>query len=124
MYEAVDAYNREWLVPGLGTIDKPDFVTLLVTNPVYTEALLVGLSDEMGRELLWRGYDTDQRGTYFFRFWDAFNDELAAPIHAFGSTALGTHLGGASAGSRVVLVIRGELLRRYPDAIIAAALPA
>jgi hypothetical protein len=122
MYEAVDAYGRDWLVPGLGTIDEPDFVTLLVTNPIYTEALLVGLSDEVGRELLWRGYDTDQRGTYFFRFWDAFNDELAAPIHKFGSmTALGAHLKGASAGSRVVLVIRGELLRRYPDAIIAAA---
>jgi len=24
----------------------------------------------MGRELLWRGYPTDQRGTCFRRFWD------------------------------------------------------
>jgi len=123
MYEAVDAYNREWLVPGLGTIDKPDFVTLLETNPTYTEALLVGLSDEMGRELLWRGYATDQRGTYFYRFWDPFNDELARPIHKFEPpiSALGSHLQGASAKASIVLVIRGELLRRYPDAIIAAA---
>lgn len=122
MYEAVDAYDRDWLVPGLGSIEEPDFVTLLQTNPVYTEALLVGLSDEMGRELLWRGYATDQRGTYFFRFWDAFNDELATPIHRFGQgTKLGTHLSGASDGKRIVLVIRGELLRRYPDAFIVAA---
>jgi hypothetical protein len=123
MYEAVDAYDREWLVPGLGTIEQPDFVTVLLTNPVYTETLLVGLSDEMGRELLWRGYPTDQRGTYFYRFWDALNDELDGPIHRFARTALGMHLksGAGGAGARVVLVIRGELLRRYPDAIVAAA---
>jgi hypothetical protein len=122
MYEAVDDYDREWLVPGLGTIPEPDFVTVLNTNPVYTETLLVGLSDEMGRELLWRGYPTDQRGTYFYRFWDAFADELDPKIHLFKQTPLGSHFapGSASAGERVVLVIRGELLRRYPDAVIVA----
>ena len=34
-------------------------VTLLSTNDEFTEAFLVGLSDEMGRELLWRQYPTD-----------------------------------------------------------------
>lgn len=123
MYEAVDAYDREWLVPGLGSIEQPDFVTVLLTNPVYTETLLIGLSDEMGRELLWRGYPTDQRGTYFFRFWDAADDELDGRIHRFARTPLGTHLksGSGGAGARVVLVIRGELLRRCPDAVVAAA---
>ena len=123
MYEAVDAYDRNWLVPGLGTIEQPDFVTVLMTNPVYTETLLVGLSDEMGGELLWRGYPTDKRGTYFYRFWDAFNDELGQQIHRFTRTALGTHLAAGTGGAdaRVVLVVRGELLRRYPDAMIAAA---
>jgi hypothetical protein len=122
MYEAVDAYDREWLVPGLGTIAEPDFVTVLYTNPVYTETMLVGLSDEMGRELLWRGFPTDQRGTYFHRFWNAFADELAAQIHRFKRTPLGTHLtpDAGGSGARVVLVIRGELLRRYPDAIVVA----
>jgi len=122
MYEAVDDYDRQWLVPGLGSIGEPDFVTVLMTNPVYTETLLVGLSDEMGRELLWRGYPTDQRGTYFYRFWDAFADELDPQIHRFKNTVLGTHLksGAGGADARVVLVIRGELLRRYPDAVIVA----
>ncbi len=122
MYEAVADYDREWLVPGLGLIVEPDFVTVLFTNPVYTETLLVGLSDEMGRELLWRGYPTDQRGTYFYRFWDPFADELGQQIHRFTRTQLGTHLTASAggAGARVVLVIRGELLRRYPDAVIAA----
>ena len=30
---------------------------------------MVGLNHEMMRELLWREYPTDQRGTAFHRFW-------------------------------------------------------
>ena len=127
MYEALDAYGRDWLVPGLGTVGKTDFVTLLETNPAFTEAFLAGLSDEMGRELLWRGYPTDQRGTYFRRFWDHDQDELKSDLHLFDSpppaTALGTHLktDGGEHG-HLVLVVRGELVRRYPHAIMAAVL--
>ena len=122
MYEALDAYDRDWLVPGLGSIRKTDFVTVLLTNPAFTETFLVGLSDEMGRELLWRDYPTDQRGTYFFRFWDPDADELGQRIHAFAPTPLGHHMKASVGGAegRVVLVVRGELLQRYPDAIIVA----
>ncbi len=124
MYEALDAYDRDWLVPGLGSISQPDFVTLLVANPAFCEAFLTGLSDEMGRELLWRNYPTDQRGTYFKRFWDAEQDELSGPIHRFDHSALGSHMaiGGSSRPGfqPVVLVIRGALVRRYPEAIVAA----
>lgn len=124
MYEALDSYDRDWLVPGLGSISQPDFVTLLEANPAFCEAFLTGLSDEMGRELLWRNYPTDQRGTYFKRFWDAEQDELTGPIHLFNHSALGNHMaigGSSSPGFRpVVLVIRGALVRRYPEAIVAA----
>jgi hypothetical protein len=120
MYEALDAYDRDWLIPGLGAIQEANLVSLLETNPAFTEAFLVGLSDEMGRELLWRGYPTDQRGTYFKRFWEAGFDDLAAPIHQFSHQPLGGHIdpkaGGAS--GRVVLLVRGELIRRYPNAIM------
>ena len=127
MYEALDAYDRDWLLPGIGSIGKTDFVTLLETNPAFTEAFLVGLADEMGRELLWRGYPTDQRGTYFRRFWDHDQDELVRDIHLFDQppprTPLGTHLktDGGEHG-HLVLVVRGELMRRYPHAIMAAVL--
>jgi hypothetical protein len=128
MYEALDDYSRDWLVPGLGKIGQTDFVSLLETNPKFTEALLVGLSDEMGRELLWRGYPTDQRGTYFRRFWDHDQDELSKDIHQFGKPPinpelLGTHLkndGGES--GHLVFVIRGEIVRRYPHAMVSAVM--
>jgi len=83
------------------------------------EAFLVGLSHEMARELLWRGYPTDQRGTYFRRFFDALHDELAQDIHRFTATALRSHM-LATMDGRIVFLVRGELIRRYPDAIALA----
>ena len=122
MYQALDAYNREWLVPGLGNLKADELVTVLSTNDEFTESFLVGLSDEMGRELLWREYPTDSRGTYFYRFWNASSDELRQQIHRFSATALGSHLsiGPAASSGRAVVLIRGEIVRRYPDLTVMA----
>lgn len=122
MFEALQDYDEQWLLPGTELLPDQDFVTVLSMNRSFIESFLVGLSDEFGRELLWRGYPTDQRGTYFRRFWSPHTDELPAPIHRFARTALGAHLaypGGG--GERTVIVVKGELVRRYPDAVIQAA---
>ncbi|MCU1428822.1 MAG: hypothetical protein JWL83_2822 [Actinomycetia bacterium] len=121
MYQALDAYSREWLLPGLSKFPQPDVVTVLVSNARFIEAFLTGLSHEMARELLWRGYPTDQRGTYFRRFWNGASDELVQDIHRFTSTPLGEHV-VASLSGRVVLMVRGELIRRYPDALVLSML--
>jgi hypothetical protein len=122
MYQALDSYDREWLVPGLGNLPEPELVTLLSANDEFTEAFLVGLSDEMGRELLWRSYPTDARGTYFYRFWDPNKDELAQQIHRFTQSRLGSHvtMGPPGQSGLAVVVIRGELIRRYPDLSVMA----
>lgn len=132
MYRALDEYDREWLVPGLSLIPDTDFVTVLSTNDEFMEAFLVGLSDEFGHELLWRGYPTDRRGTYFHRFWSPQRDELMGPIHAFKRTSIGTHVaiggapqnagaaGGNARKGRAVIVVKSELVRRFPDLIIQA----
>jgi hypothetical protein len=111
-------YDQNWLIPNLGLIDQTDFVTMLFDNPRFTESFLVGLSDEMGRELLWRGYPTDQRGTYFYRMWSETSD-LTQQIARFPSGALGTHLSGG-ANPRVVMLVRGAVIKRHPDAIFVA----
>jgi hypothetical protein len=132
MYRALDEYDREWLVPGLSLLPDTDFVTVLSTNDEFMEAFLVGLSDEFGHELLWRGYPTDRRGTYFHRFWSPRRDELTQPIHAFRRTPLGRHVaiggvppdgggaGGAARLGRAVIVVKSELVKRFPDLIIQA----
>ena len=69
VYDYLARLDPERFLPGVGEIPD-EAITLLETNPRFVEALLVGLNDEMNRELLWRAFPTDQRGTPFRRFWD------------------------------------------------------
>ncbi len=137
MYQALTELSDELFVPNLGLIEN-NSITLLETNQPFIESYMVGLNHEMSRELLWREYPTDQRGTPFRQFWDAreliaLTDGSAAardtlrdipPLHAWSrSSALGSHDhrdAGGPAEDELVLVIRGELLKRYPNAAIYA----
>jgi hypothetical protein len=119
MYEAVREISQEFLLPGLQHV-PPNTVAILETNPRFIEAFMAGLNFEMARELLWRNYPTDQRGTYFRQFWDSSAGGQSldiAGIHEWGDSALGDN---ASTGEKLVLLIRGELLRRYPNSVIYA----
>ena len=145
MYKTLASLAQDWLLPGLDRV-PPNTLALLDTNPQFIEAFMVGLNHEMSRELLWRGYPTDQRATYFRQFWDpsgrfaptqddavrARNAETAKdipPLHQWGDGRLGSHFGTASqdqtsaagATSHIVVLIRGELLRRYERAEIFLA---
>ena len=134
MYEPLRDLSPAYLVPGVDLI-PPNTVTLLETNPRFIEAYMTGLNHEMSRELLWREYPTDQRGSYFRQFWDVEGrveppktpEEINAakdiePIHTWKKAfSIGENLAGPGALSSLVLVIRGELLRRYPNTIIYAA---
>ena len=127
MYEPLAELSQNMLLPGLTRVPQ-ETVTLAETDPRAIESYMAGLNHEMARELLWRRYPTDQRGTYFRRFWDSEGLPNAdatemPPMHLWdGSVALGQNFAGAGAG-RLVLLIRSELLRRYPGAIIYAARP-
>jgi hypothetical protein len=99
---------------------------------------MVGLNHEFARELLWREYPTDQRGSYFRQFWDvrkkiaqAEDKEVARekfkdikPLHRWPQTNdLGDNDNreeGPEPEEELVLVIRGELLKKYPNTIISA----
>lgn len=120
MYAALRDLAQDMLFPGLERV-PPNTVQLLQTNAKFIEAFMVGLNAELGRELLWRGFPTDQRGTYFRQFWDAGGQARPdiTPIHQWGERALGTTAVGAG-GDKLVLLIRGELLRRYPGTVIYA----
>jgi len=119
---------------------EPNTITLLETNQKFIESYLVGLNDEFGRELLWREYPTDQRGSYFRQFWDVsgYHDSAASDAETLKETlrdipqihrwALASKLGehdnreapGAPQEEEVVLVVRGELLKKYPNAVVYA----
>lgn len=123
MYEPLGAQSLAWLIPGLDRV-PPDTVATLTTNWPFVEAFLVGLNHEMARKLLWNGYPTDQRGTYFRRFWDIRSRGDAGttgdigPIHQW-TAALGHNRPGGI--DPLVLLVRGELIRRYPNVVVYAA---
>lgn len=119
MYEALRDLSQDFLFPGLEHV-PPNTVTLLETNPKFVESFMVGLNAEMGREMLWRHYPTDQRGTSFHQFWDTSSGTDKTDIESiieWGPNELGKN---ARAGGNLVLLIRGELLRRYPNSVIYA----
>ncbi|MCS6297017.1 MAG: hypothetical protein H8K09_12355 [Nitrospira sp.] len=132
MYEPLRDYAPDMLLPGMDKVPS-NTIALLKTDPALIEAYLLGLNHEMSRELLWRGFPTDQRGTYFRQFWDAGGDELPTTdaerearfditrITSWAANSrLGSHSARGSAVGQMVLLIRGDLLRRYPRAMIYA----
>jgi len=137
MYEKLRDISSELLIPNLNLI-PPNTISLLVTNPPFIESYMVGLNHEFGKELLWREYPTDKRGSYFRQFWDVkgiitnetglTQEQLTEkykdiiPLDKWFSTSeLGNHnnrnLGGKK---QVVLVVKGELFKKYPNTIVYA----
>jgi hypothetical protein len=137
MYEPLSEISSEFLIPNLNLIPQ-NTISLLETNQPFIEAFMTGLNHEMAKELLWREYPTDQRGSYFRQFWDVSRyinteglseEELAeklkdiTAIHTWSSRSqLGDHNNrtGDTDASQVVLVIRGDVLKKYPNTIIYA----
>jgi hypothetical protein len=121
--------GQDWLLPGLGDL-PPNTVAMVEPDAAFIESYLVGLNHEMARELLWRGFPTDQRGTVFSRFWDrrAAVPTTIAPapdrdipdVHTWTAAGggLGAHLDTGGGTGLVVLLVRGDLLQRYPRATI------
>jgi hypothetical protein len=121
---AVKNAHPDWLLPGVGRF--PDnCVTLVRADPAFVESFMAGANHEMNRELLWRGYPTDQRGTPFRFFWP--RPDRAPDIPPITDWAPDTPLGkngtkgGPDVENMVVLLVRGELLHRYPRLIVHAA---
>ncbi len=113
------------ILPGLGAFPM-NRVALLETNPSFIEAFLVGVNHEMNREFLWREFPTDQRGTPFKHFWPrppqdgGDGREIEEIVRWRVDRRLGTNLAGGR-GAETVLLVRGEVLRRFPYMIVMAA---
>lgn len=147
MYKPLEKISSELFLPNIRLIEN-NTISLLKTNQKFIESYMVGLNHEFARELLWREYPTDQRGSSFRQFWDVstipkpakfepvkeakklerqWRDKIydIPEIHTWSlNSDLGKHdhreLPGKPQEEEVVLVIRGELLKKYPNAVIYA----
>jgi hypothetical protein len=124
--------SKDWIIPGLARV-PPNTICLLEANQRFIEAYMVGLNFELGRELVWNGIPTDQRGSYFRQFWDhstalttsqqPVDDEARYDIDVLTQwqQPLGQNPNpnGLPAGA-LFLLLRGDLLHRYPNALLYA----
>ncbi len=115
--------DAEAMMPGANAIPN-DFLVLARTNNRFIESFMVGINHEMARELLWRGFPTDQRGTPMRHFWDRLDDQPdIRELHTWNAAfALGHQPPPppATGGDKLVLVIRATLIKRFPNLTIYA----
>ncbi len=138
MYAPLRDLSPDYVLPGVELV-PPDTLGLLLTNHAFIEAYMVGLNHEMARQLLWNDYPTDQRGSYFRQFWDvsSYVPQAGDPtdpaqlkellkdiplVHKWPKPVpLGQHPNRSDIVlNNVVLLVRGELFKRYPNAIVYA----
>jgi hypothetical protein len=138
MYAPLRDLSPDYVLPGVELV-PPDTMGIVLANHQFIEGYLAGLNHEMARQLLFNGYLTDQRGSYFRQFWDvsayvrqagdptdpAALAELLKDIpleHTWDkSLALGEHPNRTDVPlNNVVLLVRGELFKRYPNCIVFA----
>jgi hypothetical protein len=138
MYKPLVGLSKDCFLPNLNLVEQ-NSITLLETNQEFIEAYMVGLNHEFARELLWREYPTDQRGSSFRQFWDVRGvldseglsaDDLREKLYDIPKlhlwsrfSDLGDHDNRELPGEteqELVLLIRGELLKKYPTAVIYA----
>jgi hypothetical protein len=111
----------EFILPGIEDLPD-DSISMFKGNAAFIEAYLSGMNTEMGRELLWREYPTDQRGSYFKKFWDSsttvedikkdsFFDVKS--LHRWTGNLGENHMAGK--GDLLFFAIKGDLMKLYPD---------
>jgi len=126
-YETVRQSALERLMPGIGAFPD-EKLAVLSSDQQTVEAILIGANHELSRVMLWNRVPAVRTGTFFQRFWDT-RDAGGAPLADIdpiadwsSASALGAHTPGAHAVTAdAVLLIRGEVVRRFPHATIYAA---
>lgn len=141
VYEYLKEISPDYIIPNINEIE-PNTITLMETNRQFIESFLMGMNHEFSRELLWREFPTDMRGSYFRHFWEYDNDPMKdvevgddyeayveqmlanqnaradiKEIHKWNKT-LGNNEEKPGAG--LVLLIKGDLLRKYPNTLVYA----
>ena len=138
MYAPLMGLSTEYFLPNIDKI-PPNTITLLEDQPALHRGLYGRPQSRIRPRAPVAEYPTDQRGSYFRQFWDpsgvintqnlskdALREKLRdiPPIHKWSlRSGLGDHDNREKPGAKedeLVLVIRGELLKKYPTAVIYA----
>lgn len=113
--------SERFILPSAGELPA-NSISLFMSNAKFEEAFLSGMNTEMGRELLWREYPTDERGSYFRKFWDSEEDPTddsywdVERMDEWKGRLGDNHAAGK--GALLIFAIKGELLQCYPQTFV------
>lgn len=117
----------EWLLPRAGLIPR-DGVVALRTDRAFISAFLVGASRQAVAELRWRGVPVSAGAMPMRTFWqNVASPENPPPMvdlvqpSSWPSVPLAGLPGPRGTGDDLVLVLRSDLVRRYPDTLVYLA---
>ena len=117
------ALGAELAVPGIGDFGN-NRARLLAVNEEFVAAFHVGANHEWAREALWAEFPASLGATAFASFWESLVPvrDINPDIHAWlRASALEDHVGGE--GTSTVLLVRGDVVRRYPSVAFSLLSP-
>ncbi len=120
-YYYLNKLSSKYILPAID--DLPDnTISLFKDNKKFIESYICGLNTEMGKELFWREYPTDRRGSYFEKFWDSENFHSnnsyipdVEPQYNWYRSLGDNH---SDTEPLLIFVVKGELMKKYPDALV------
>jgi hypothetical protein len=111
----------EWLLPRAGLI-PPNGIVALRTNRSFVAACLIGASHQAVSELRWRGVPVRAGAMPMRTFWQhVASPENPPPMvdlvqpSSWPAVPLDLLPGARGAGAELVIALRSDLVRRYPD---------
>ncbi len=123
-YYYLNKLSTKYILPAIDDLPN-NTISLFRDNTKFIESYICGLNTEMGKELFWREYPTDRRGSYFEKFWDSedfHSDNSYVPDvkHQYDWEA---KLGENHLNSKplLIFVVKGELMKKFPDVLVYLA---
>ncbi len=113
LYPDLAEYDQNAFMPGVDDLPQ-DLIMLVQVNQYFIDAFMAGANFEMNRELLWRGFPTDLRGTPFQRFWgrkrpSSRTADDMEPMHQWKSQPLGQRTdANMTDPNRIALLVAGN----------------
>src|SRR5262249_39705152 len=119
MYAALADLSPAWMLPGIDKMPM-NAATMVQTNPRFVEAFMVGLNESLARELLWREFPLGLTVPYSPTFWGGATPDIPTIDSIDRNGHLGDHTADHASGGNLVLLIRADLFRRYPNTVVSA----
>ncbi|MDF1489002.1 hypothetical protein [Tessaracoccus caeni] len=124
LFEPLRQLGQDYIIPNIAGLPA-ESIALMVPNVRFIESMLAGVNTEFARELLWHEYPTDQRGTPFRRFFDAADaadggDPRPPDVPELHRWERDLGSNSPQLSGLLVLVVRAELLVKFPDTVVFA----